>query len=203
MIHVSVSFRSEDGTAFRVNAVVTTQRAILPCGKSAPTPLPLLYRYSDFLPLGRRAEVRSWVQLNHARRAPTSSRCRARISLAQPGEISPDRHTPAIAADHHRRFCQNRSRATEPRIVSKACRLLRFFLTILETSCRRLLHWNHNRQGLLRVGRIFFRGTGTIWQNAEALKFRRCSQGVAARFLCRTNVILRAMYDLSSSSGSQ
>ncbi|ACR28055.1 Hypothetical protein bglu_1g08720 [Burkholderia glumae BGR1] len=38
MIHVSVSFRSEDGTAFRVSAVVTTQRAILSCGKTAPTP---------------------------------------------------------------------------------------------------------------------------------------------------------------------
>ncbi|ABM50273.1 serine protease, subtilase family [Burkholderia pseudomallei 406e] len=36
MIHVSVSFRSEDGAAFRVGAARATQRAILTCAPTRP-----------------------------------------------------------------------------------------------------------------------------------------------------------------------
>ncbi|PCE28582.1 hypothetical protein BZL54_28595 [Burkholderia ubonensis subsp. mesacidophila] len=44
MIHVSVSFRSEDGNAFRMSAACATQREILTCALLPPIRLPLYIR---------------------------------------------------------------------------------------------------------------------------------------------------------------
>ncbi|RQS69845.1 hypothetical protein DID96_16705 [Burkholderia sp. Bp8963] len=44
MIHVSVSFRSEDGNAFRMSAACATQREILTCALLRPIRAPLYIR---------------------------------------------------------------------------------------------------------------------------------------------------------------
>ncbi|EED98835.1 hypothetical protein BURMUCGD1_2416 [Burkholderia multivorans CGD1] len=44
MIHVSVSFRSEDGNAFRVSDACATQREILTCAQQPPIRRPSIYK---------------------------------------------------------------------------------------------------------------------------------------------------------------
>ncbi|EEH26098.1 hypothetical protein GPZ74_03500 [Burkholderia pseudomallei] len=56
MIHVSVSFRSEDGAAFRVGAARATQRAILTCAPTRPTRAPL-YKNGETRACGARPPI--------------------------------------------------------------------------------------------------------------------------------------------------
>ncbi|EJO57926.1 hypothetical protein BURMUCF1_0848 [Burkholderia multivorans ATCC BAA-247] len=44
LIHVSVSFRSEDGNAFRVSDACATQREILTCAQQPPIRRPSIYK---------------------------------------------------------------------------------------------------------------------------------------------------------------
>ncbi|CAM2193931.1 protein of unknown function [Paraburkholderia kururiensis] len=65
-----------------------------------------------------------------------------------------------------------------------------------------LLRMHHNWNRAARRGGFFYRRTGTIWQNANA-QSQTLLEVYTKRRSQRTDVILRAMYDLSSSSGSQ